>query len=93
MGVEDWKDGNDFTHKFMHFRQDIAELPRAVKEIEAEAVAYLVGSHFGLTGIASPDSMALWEADEQKILARMERIRVTSTEIIKAIEPHPEIEE
>ncbi len=46
----------------------------AEREIEAESVAFVVSSHFGLQELASPNYLALWDADEEKILTRMERL-------------------
>ena len=54
---------------------------RSEKEIEAEGVAYVVMRHFGM----EPKSfhyLALYHADEKKILERMKVISDASREII-----------
>lgn len=81
---------HEIAHELMHRGPDREDFSRENKELEAEAVAFVVGSHFGLADLASPNYLALWDADEKKILARIDRIRNTTAEIIKAIEPQPE---
>ncbi len=78
---------HEVAHELMHRGEDRAEYTREDKELEAEAVAFVVGMHFRLSDLASPNYLALWCADEKKILARMDRIRNTATEIIRAVEP------
>lgn len=76
---------HEIAHELMHKNGHIA-LQRSVKELEAEAVAYVVGKHLGLDGLSSPSYIALHGADSEMILGHMERIRTTATEIIKAVE-------
>jgi hypothetical protein len=84
---------HEIAHELMHRGDDRQNFTRKEKELEAEAVAYVVGSHFGLSDLASPNYLALWDADESKILDRMDRIRTTATDIIKSIEPQSEVSE
>ncbi len=69
---------HEIAHELMHHGCDRHLMSRAERELEAKAVAYVVGAHFGLDGLASPNYLALWDADETKILARMDRIRTTA---------------
>jgi hypothetical protein len=62
----------------------------AIKELEAESVAYVVAKHFGLNGLASPNYVALHGATAELIMEHLERIRNTATEIITALEKEPE---
>jgi hypothetical protein len=78
---------HEIAHELMHHGTDRREFTREEKELEAEAVAFVVGSHFGLPDLASSNYLALWDADERKILARMDRVRTTAAEIIRSIEP------
>lgn len=61
-------------------------LDHATRETEAEAVAYVVGVHFGLDNLASPNYIALSGADSKTIKARLTEIQKTANEIITAIE-------
>jgi hypothetical protein len=78
---------HEIAHELMHRGADRQDISRPDRELEAEAVAFVVGSHFGMGDLASPNYLALWDADEKKILARMDRIRSTATVIIQAVEP------
>jgi hypothetical protein len=77
---------HEIAHELLH-RDAGLSLRRAIKELEAEAVAYVVAAHFEIPDLASPNYLALWEADSEKIMERMERIRQASAQIINAIEP------
>jgi hypothetical protein len=63
-----------------------SDLPTGIKELEAEAVAFVVCRHFGLQSICSANYVALYGADSQMIMEHLERIRVTAMEIISFIE-------
>ena len=78
---------HELAHELLHHSAEGQSISREDKELEAESVAYVVSSHFGLTGLASPNYLALWDADESKILGRMDRIRAAATVITQAIEP------
>jgi len=82
---------HELAHELLHHGPDKFELTRQNKELEAEAVAFVVASHFGLADLASPNYLALWDADSNKILERMDRIRDTATEIIRGVEPEDEL--
>jgi hypothetical protein len=77
---------HEIAHELLH-QNGYSEffLDNETKELEAEATAFVVASHFGLPDLASPNYLALWEADSEKIMARLERIRNTSAEIIQAV--------
>ena len=55
-------------------------------EFEDESIAYVVGKHFGLDGLASPNYLCLHEATAELIMGCQERIRNISAEIIQALE-------
>lgn len=60
-----------------------------VHEVEAEAVSYVVGQHFGLDMDGSAAYIAAWSNDEEEVLKqRLKRINSAATEIIEAIEAH-----
>jgi hypothetical protein len=76
---------HEIAHEMLHYDED-AFVDRTGQELEAESVAYVVGKHFGLTGLASPNYNALHGATAEMILAHLERIRNTAAEIIRQIE-------
>ena len=81
---------HEIAHEILHHVEN-APTDKRIQELEAEAVAYVVGKHFGLEGLSSPNYVALHGADAEMIMGHMERIRSTSTEIIRAIEGDNEI--
>ncbi len=77
---------HEIAHELMHQEGDRLQ-SRATKELEAEAVAYVVSNHFGLEELNSPNYLAFFEVTTEKMLAHMDRIRNTVNEIITAISP------
>jgi hypothetical protein len=75
---------HEIAHELMHKVGD--GIDRATKELEAEAVAFVVATHFGLDCQGSPNYLALWDADPDRITERMDRVRKCACEIITAIE-------
>jgi hypothetical protein len=73
------------AHELLHKGENI-ERNKTILELEAESVAYVVGQHFGLKDLASPNYVALHSADAQMIMVHLERIRNTATQIIKTID-------
>lgn len=67
---------------------DASERPDlTTRELEAEAVAFVVNSAVGLrTSTASADYIRLYKGDKDKLLASLERIRTTANVIIDALE-------
>jgi len=78
---------HEIAHELLHQKSLSVLLNRGTKELEAEAVAYVVSSHFGIPDLASPNYLALFEADAEKILKRYDRISTCAAELIQAIEP------
>ena len=76
---------HEIAHELLHQRKD-GPTEGAIRELEAESVAYVVGKHFGIDGLASPNYVALHGTTAEMILEHMERIRKSATEIIKALE-------
>ena len=74
---------HEIAHELLHQH---SFMNRKTKELEAEAIAYVVGSHFGLEDLQSPNYLALWCADGEKILERQDRIRKTAANIIRSVE-------
>ena len=74
---------HEIAHELMHQGDDRPEDPK-VRETEAESVAYVVGRHFGLKGLASPNYLALHGSSSDILKASLGRIMKCSTEMIEA---------
>jgi hypothetical protein len=78
---------HEYAHALCHDPADTAE--QTARELEAEAVAYVVGRHFGLEMDGSARYLAAWSGDDpERLLARCERIRETSRTLIGAVADH-----
>lgn len=78
---------HELAHELLHQRDKaVAPATREAKEAEAESVAYVVGRHFGLESLGSPNYLALWDADSKVLKAHLERIVGCSRHIITALE-------
>jgi hypothetical protein len=74
---------HEYAHGRLHFDVDERD-ERAKREVEAEAVAYVVGRYFGLDTSNSAFYLAAWQDDESDAVRdRLERISKTSTELIE----------
>ena len=76
---------HEIAHELLHHKENVLT-DRTTRELEAESVAYVVGKHFGLDSLTSPNYNALHGASADLILGHLERIRNTSAEIIQALE-------
>jgi hypothetical protein len=80
---------HEFAHELLHHAADRPE-SRDVRELEAEAVAYVVGEAIGLhVGDAARDYIHLYHGGRDGLLASMDRIRAAATAIIAAVDPSP----
>ena len=76
---------HELAHEMLHQGEE-KYLDKRLKELEAESVAYVVGRHFGLHGITSPNYVALHGADSELIMAHLGRIQETAADIICNLE-------
>ncbi|UPV77168.1 DUF955 domain-containing protein (plasmid) [Halorussus limi] len=76
---------HEYTHAILH--ADVTdETERAKREVEAEAVAYIVGRYCGLDTSGSAFYLAAWRDDDSGVVQeRLGRISSTAQEIITAI--------
>jgi len=76
---------HEYAHAILHF--DVEDEPeRAKRELEAEAVAYIVGRHYGLDSSGSAFYLAAWAGEDlDAVRTRLARISSTVEEIIDAI--------
>ena len=75
---------HEYAHALLH--ADVEERgERAKREVEAEAVAYVVGRYFGLDTSGSAFYLAAWQDDDADTLQeRLGRISSTTETIIAA---------
>jgi len=76
---------HEFAHELLHGHWERINLPRKVRELEAEATAYVVVRRFGLQSRA-PEYLALYRVEEVDIMGSLDRIVSTASGIIQAIE-------
>jgi hypothetical protein len=75
---------HEYAHALLHDPADNAD--REARELEAEAVAYVVGRHCGLEMDGSALYLAAWSDDDaDQLFERCERIRETSKTLINVI--------
>ncbi|RXK47025.1 ImmA/IrrE family metallo-endopeptidase [Halorientalis pallida] len=76
---------HEYAHALLHF-QVADDSERAKREVEAEAVAYVVGRYFGLDTSNAAFYLAVWAEDEtDTITDRLQRISTTATTIIDVV--------
>ena len=75
---------HEFAHELLHGVQERMGLSNKIKELEAEATAYVVCRHFGLS-TESPTYLALYGVEELDIRASLQRIISTSSRIISEV--------
>jgi len=76
---------HEYAHALLHF--DVDDTERAKCEVEAEAVAYVVGQYCGLDTSGSAFYLAAWESEDPKVVReRLGRISRTAEELIDVLE-------
>jgi hypothetical protein len=76
---------HEIAHEMMHHNEGNNNSTQ-IRELEAEAVAYVVAKHFAFDSISSANYVALHGADSKAIQEHLERVRITAMKIIFAIE-------
>ena len=76
---------HEIAHELMH-RDEDRPISSAIRELEAEAVAFVVGRHFGLEATGSPNYIALHGANAPTLMEHLEKIIDTTSQIIIAVE-------
>ncbi|WP_254534055.1 ImmA/IrrE family metallo-endopeptidase [Natrinema gelatinilyticum] len=83
---------HEYAHALLHFGVD-DEAERSKREVEAEAVAYIVGRYFGLDTSGSAFYLASWQDDDPEVIQdRLGRISSTVQEIIDVVSEVPDDE-
>lgn len=75
---------HELAHELLHHRGQ-PRPDRKIRETEADATAYIVCRHFGVTCDAS-DYLLMYDSDPQVLMARLDTIRLTAATIIDGIE-------
>ena len=79
---------HEYAHAKLHVEQ-ADDSDTDARELEAEAVGYIVARHFGLNAENSAFYLASWADDDaEQIRDRLDRITDTASEIIEAIDNH-----
>lgn len=77
---------HEYAHALLHFDIDDAT-ERSKREIEAKAVAYIVGRYFELDTSGSAFYLAAWQGDEPELIQdRLGRISSTAEELIEVVD-------
>jgi len=76
---------HEITHELLHQKQRDLQ-SSALKELEAESVAYIVCRHFGITGLNSPNYIAFNGISRDQMVAHLARIQNTASAIISSLE-------
>jgi hypothetical protein len=77
---------HEYAHARLHFDVDEPD-ERSKREVEAEAVAYVVGRYFGLDTSNSAFYLAAWRGDDTDVVQeRLERISRTAGDFIQLLD-------
>jgi antirestriction protein ArdC len=74
---------HELAHEMLHRGSNRSELPKVVRETQAEAVAFVVSRGIGLeTGSAAADYIALYNGDAKTLAESLAAIQHTSSNIL-----------
>ncbi len=77
---------HEFAHELLHRGERRKETTRQIRELEAEAVAFVVCRSVGLDAKErSNDYIQLYSGDKERLLASLDQIQRTAAEIIEAV--------
>ena len=78
---------HEYAHELLHHGPDRLNFSKVVRELEAEAVAYIVAKAVGLENALSQSSdyIQLYSGNKDQLLQSLERIRKTAARIITGI--------
>ncbi len=78
---------HELAHEAMHKQNRPDGLTRTIAELEAEAVAYIACSHFGLdTEVRASQYIALWDGDAKALRESLDRIATTARDMIDDVD-------
>lgn len=77
---------HEIAHEWLHKGENRAETTKQSRELEAEAVAFVVSQGIGLdAGTASSDYIQLYQGSKESLAASLDAIRSASAMILKAL--------
>ncbi len=76
---------HEIAHELMH-REGDCSIAKAIREMEAETIAYLVSKYFGIQGLNCSTYISLFGQTGVDILSATNRIQRTASEIISTID-------
>ena len=77
---------HELCHQLLHVHQAAEGVDRNIQEVEAEAVAFVVGTGIGLEmGSSSSDYISLYDGTKDHLLQSLQRIQMAASEILEAI--------
>jgi hypothetical protein len=78
---------HELAHELLHRTERRKETTRKVRELEAEAVSFVVSNAAGLEGITrSADYIQLYAGDKELLVASLDHIQRVAAEIIEQLE-------
>jgi hypothetical protein len=79
---------HETAHEMMHKAERRTATTKTIRELEAEAVAFVVGKAIGLiNGTASADYIQLYQGNASLLAESLEVIQQTANVILAALEP------
>ena len=84
---------HELAHYFLHFNKDRKELTSATKELEAEAISFMVASALGITNTESGAYITNWagENSPELIEGKGEKLIRTASKIIDLLDLNGEV--
>jgi antirestriction protein ArdC len=77
---------HELAHELLHPKNERRDIPKHVKETEAEAVAFVVSHAIGLEpGTAASDYIQLYSGSKKTLVDSLDRIQKTSASILNGI--------
>lgn len=77
---------HELAHEWMHDAEQRKSLAKTVRETEAEAVAYVVCTSFGLDcSSRSSDYIQMYRGDDATLIASLDRIQKTASRMIHSL--------
>ena len=76
---------HEWGHEILHDREKRQSLPRQVKECHADATAFVVMSHFGITIPYSVECLLNWGNTEESVRRELDLVRAAASQIITKV--------
>jgi IrrE N-terminal-like domain len=79
---------HEFAHELLHQRGDDRPASKTVRESEAEAVAFIVGTAIGIrSSVDAADYIQLYDGDADTLRQSLHRIQEAAKMILSALSP------